>query len=198
MNSLQISDSGLLTADEISVLTKLEAELTRTFETAQVFRTHTEMLVSVLNDVKHPTPDSKYWQAVREQDVMFNELMMLLFEYRKTKIEIATQQRQLSIETNDLKQALLSNDIERLEYVSASMRRVAHNRMREIGLWSEIKAELEPMLKYGIDDVDAHQLEAMRQRFAAEATLVTSNTPPADARNILGLALTSRRIERGK
>jgi len=183
-----------LTADEISVLTKLEAELTRTFETAQVFRTHTEMLVSVLNDVKHPTPDSKYWQAVREQDVMFNELMMLLFEYRKTLLETEQTRRKLATKQDDLESALLLNEIERQEYIAANMRRTAHHRMREIVLWSQIKVELEPQLAYGIEDVDAHQLEAMRQRFRAEASLVTQHTPVADARNILGLAMTSQRI----
>jgi hypothetical protein len=195
MDSLQVmSETDLLSPAETARLQELQIELTRTFETVQVFRTHTEMLVSVLNDVKHPTPDSKYWQAVREQDVMFTELVMLSYEYRKTLLETEQTRRKLAAEEDDLARALLAVEIERQDYIAANMRRTAHHRMREIALWSQIKAELEPQLVYGIEDVDAHQLEAMRKRFSAEASLVTQHTPVADARNILGLAKTAQRI----
>lgn len=195
MDSLQVmSETDLLSPAETARLQELQIELTRTFETVQVFRTHTEMLVSVLNDVKHPTPDSKYWQAVREQDVMFTELVMLSYEYRKTLLETEQTRRKLAAEEDDLARALLAVEIERQDYIAANMRRTAHHRMREIALWSKIKAELEPQLVYGIEDVDAHQLEAMRKRFSVEASLVSQHTPVADARNILGLAVTSQRI----
>jgi hypothetical protein len=195
MDSLQVmSATDLLSPAELARLQELQVELARTFETVQVFRTHTEMLVSVLNDVKHPTPDSKYWQAVREQDVMFTELVMLSYEYRKTLLETEQTRRKLAAEEDDLARALLAVEIERQDYIAANMRRTAHHRMREIALWSKIKAELEPQLVYGIEDVDAHQLEAMRKRFSAEASLVSQHTPVADARNILGLAVTAQRI----
>jgi hypothetical protein len=195
MDSLQVmSATDLLSPAETTRLQELQVELARTFETVQVFRTHTEMLVSVLNDVKHPTPDSKYWQAVREQDVMFTELVMLSYEYRKTLLETEQTRRKLATEEDDLARALLAVEIERQDYIAANMRRTAHHRMREITLWSKIKAELDPQLVYGIEDVDAHQLEAMRKRFSVEASLVSQHTPVADARNILGLAVTSQRI----
>ena len=192
-----IETAGLLQADDAAQLRVLQAELARTFETVQVFRTNTEMLVSVLNDIKHPTPDSKYWQAVREQDVMFTELVILSYEYRKTELETAKLRRSLAVETDDLERALLDVEIGKQEYIAANMRRTAHHRTREIETWSRIKAELEPQLVYGTKDVDEHQLDAMRRRFQIEASMVTDHTPIADARNILGLAATSQRVGGG-
>ena len=52
----------------------------------------TEVPVSVLNDIKFPTPAAKYWQAMREQNVMFQELVMLSYEYRKNLVEIWQRQ----------------------------------------------------------------------------------------------------------
>ena len=53
-----------------------------------MFRTETEMRISVLNDLKHPTPGAKYWQAVREQNVFFEQMIFLSFDYRENDIEI--------------------------------------------------------------------------------------------------------------
>jgi hypothetical protein len=39
------------------------------FHHVQMYRTQTEMEISVLSDVHFPTPDSKYWQTVREMNV---------------------------------------------------------------------------------------------------------------------------------
>lgn len=185
--------AGLLSADDMAGLVALRAELAQTWETAQVFRTRTEMAVSVLNDVKRPTPDAKYWQAVREQDVMLGELVMLSYEYRKNAVEILQLERQVEAETDDLARELLLIEIERKRFVAHAQERTARHRAREIQEWSRIKAELEPLLRYGVNDVDAHQLEAMRIRYQAEASLVNEHTAVADARNILGLALMAQR-----
>jgi hypothetical protein len=185
--------AGLLSAVDMASLVALRAELVQTWETAQQFRTRTEMEVSVLNDVKHPTPDSKYWQAVREQDVFVGELTALSFEYRKNAVEQRKLARQIAANDDDLEREALQIEAERLAWVAANMRRVAAHRLREIQEWSRIKAELEPWLQYGTNDVDAHQLEAFQQRFSAEASLVTEHTPIADARNVLGLALAAQR-----
>ena len=194
-NSLAIiTDAGLLADGELGSLVALTDELRHNWETVQVFRTQTEMVVSVLNDIKRPTADAKYWQAVREQDVMLAELVSLSYEYRKTLVQIKRLQRSLESETDELEREALGIEIEQQEWIAAQMRRTAHHRTREISEWSRIKELLLPDLKYGTEDVDAHQLEAMCLRFAAEARLVTDHTPVADARNILGLAATAERI----
>jgi len=189
MHSLNLVEgAGILPKEECKQLAVLAQELTHTFETAQVFRTYTEMVVSVLNDAKHPTPDSKYWQAVREQKVMYGELVSLSYEYRKKQIQVKKLQRSLSNEEDDLEKEITVIEIEQAEWTLRNMEKIARDRLREILEWSKIKAIILPDMKYGVEDVNDHQLEAMKQRFRAEASLVTKHTPVADARNILALA----------
>ena len=38
---------------------------------------YSEMEISVLDIMKHPTSESRYWQSMREQNVIFQELVML-------------------------------------------------------------------------------------------------------------------------
>lgn len=188
MNALDIiKGASILTANDWENLSAVQGELRQTWETAQIFRTRTEMKISVLKDVKFPTPDAKYWQAVREQNVMFCELVALSYEYRKKAVETRILQRDVESETDDLKKELKQIEVEQSEWQARNMERIAHDRIREILEWSEIKRTLKPLLKYGTGDVDAHQFEAMGLRYEMEASLVGPGTPPADARNILGL-----------
>jgi len=184
---------GLLVADDWRALSTLAPQLRQTWETAQVFRTNTEMRLSVLNDLKRPTPDAKYWQATREQDVFLNELVSLSYEYRKVLLQIRRLERQLSGETDEIEREALALEIEHQGWIAEQMSRTAHHRVREIRAWADIKQELEPLLEYGTEDVNAHQLKAMRLRWAAESRLVNEHTPPADAANILGLAQAAMR-----
>ena len=189
-----VRGSSILTSDDFFNLSKLKNELRQTWETVQVYRTRTEMEVSILNDMKRPTPDAKYWQAVREQNVMFVELVNLSYEYRKKAVEIRKLQRDLAVEKDELERELTQIEIEQNEWYLKNMERMAHDRIREILEWSAIKTELLPHLKYGDEDVNAHQLEAMEKGFNVQAKLVNENTPVADARNIIGLADMSNKL----
>lgn len=188
-----INGSGILTEQKGAALQQLAAELRQTCNTAQIFRTRTEMIVSVLNDIKHPTPDSKYWQAVREQNVMFHELTMLSYEYRKNALEIRKLQRDQLAEEDELEKELINVEIEKKTFIGHNMECTAQDRIREIIEWSNIKAELRPKMAFGDQDVNEHQLTAMKKRFEFEASLVGQSTSPADARNILGLAISADR-----
>ena len=57
-------------------------EIEQAIQSHTIYRTTTEALFSVLNDVKFPTAASKYHQAKREQLVMFENLVGLSFDYR--------------------------------------------------------------------------------------------------------------------
>lgn len=188
-----IEGADILDAQRCTVLLGLAAELRQTFATVQVYRTKTEMVVSVLNDVKHPTPDSKYWQAIREQNVMFQELVMLSYEYRKNAVEIRKLKRDQLVEEDELEKELIGIEIEKKSFVGRNMERTAQDRLREIIEWSNIKTELRPQMSFGDQDVNEHQLTAMKKRFEFEASLVGQSTSPADARNILGLAISADR-----
>ena len=85
----------------------MKTELQDSWVKKQMFRTETEMRISVLNDLKHPTPASKYWQAVREQNVFFEQMVFLSFDFRKNEIEIKKIERDIEKEKDDLEKELL-------------------------------------------------------------------------------------------
>ena len=77
----------MLTPDDAGAIVELREELGDNWRKKQIYRTETEMRISVLNDAKHPTNASKYWQSVREQGAMFDALMGLTFDLRRSKLK---------------------------------------------------------------------------------------------------------------
>lgn len=182
-----ILGSNILTQDDIKSLDPLKNELKETFIKSQTFRTRTEMEISVLNDIKHPTAASKYWQATREQNVMFNELVMLSYEYRKNLIKIKMIERQLTQEKDELKRELLQIEIEKKMFIAKQQEKVAKDRIREVKAWSEIKVrEAEQMAAEDLDDVDNHQLISYTRRWIRQSMVMGSNGSPAERQNLLG------------
>ena len=76
----------ILPQEDAQAIVQLRDELTDNWKKKQVFRTETEMRISVLNDAKHPTTASKYWQSVREMGAMFDALMGASFDLRRNNI----------------------------------------------------------------------------------------------------------------
>ena len=77
----------VLGEDDSKAVAILRDELVDNWKKKQIFRTETEMRISVLNDAKHPTDASKYWQSVREMSAMFDALMGLSFDLRKNDLK---------------------------------------------------------------------------------------------------------------
>lgn len=187
-----VRSASVLAAEDAASLDALAGELRQTWDTVQIFRTRTEMEYSVLDDIHHPTPDAKYWQCQREQNVMFGELVSLSYEYRKNDIELRMELRKLEAEQDELARELIQVEIDRRRFTAANMQRVAADRMREIRHWHEIKAALLPQMKHGADDCDAHQRESLPIRFERQAAMVTPAAPPADRINLIGLHTTAQ------
>ena len=61
--------NNLLDTEDVKAFKALTTELRDTWTKKQVFRTETEMRMSVLQDAKYPTKAAKDWQCVREQNV---------------------------------------------------------------------------------------------------------------------------------
>lgn len=185
-----ISQSDILTADDWLSLLPMKEELKDTFKKSQVFRTRTEMEVSVLNDLKHPTSASKYWQAVREQNVMFTELVELSYEYRKKLIETEKLSKKYSEEQDDLEKKLIQIDMERNQFHLRQMEKVAKDRIREIRAWSEIKErEAAKMSEYELANVDNHQLVSYTKRWLKQALAAGDSGSPAERQNLYGQLL---------
>lgn len=184
---LQIKTSNILDQKSFNELESLSNELKATFESVQIHRTRTEMEVSVLNELKHPTPASKYWQSVREQNAMAHGVALLSFDYRTEKVRIKILEQSISKEKDDLKRELLQIKLERKQYILKDMERTAKARVREIKDWSEIKQrEAQGMSDEELADVGNHQLISYTRRWINQAIEMGDTGSPSERHNLLG------------
>jgi len=150
----------ILDKKDVEDFKKLIPELKDTWVKKQIFRTETEMLVSVLNDGRHPTKASKYWQCVREQNVFFENLMELSFDGRQNEVEIKKLQKELEQEEDELEYELKKIELDKKHFRRANMELVAKDRMRELEHWSRFKKELDDG-SFDTRNVDTHQGKAL-------------------------------------
>lgn len=172
----KIKDVNILDTPDFVIVNELSTELQETFTKKQIYRTDTEMRYSVLNDVKFPTLASKYWQSVREQDVMFTNLIYLACDYEKEQGELELLECDLlEITKHDKRSRALRKikkaEIKRKQFKLMQMRLEAKDRVREIKLWEKIKIELKTHGKFNLDDVNDHQLESYTIRWKKEMDL---------------------------
>ena len=189
---LTLEQAALLKPDDLTDIQLLSKELQDTFEKKQVFRTETEMRVSVLNDISFPTPASKYWQCVREQAVFFDNLVMASFDYRKNEIKLKKLLKKQQSTDDELELEEIKIDIDECLYKRKLIQNQAKDRAREIKLWSKIKNELDDG-SFDTKNVDSHQLKSYAQRYLLEcAAVLESNADLShpEAVNLLGQTMT--------
>ena len=182
----------ILERKDSRVFQELQKELQDSWRKRQMFRTETEMRLSVLNDGKHPTPASKYWQAVREQSVFFDNLMVLSFQYRRNLARLKYKEQKLETEKNSFKRELLEIDIDEKRWGIEQQKQEAHHRIRELEHWSRIKAELDDG-SFDTQNPNTHQAESLPLRFEHDLKSLTPGTPSSEVRNVLGLIKTARK-----
>lgn len=180
-----IRSTNILKSEDFEFLSQAAAELSDTMLKRQVFRTETEMEISVLNDIKHPTRASKYWQAVREQAVMFENLVTLSFEHRRNEVKIKRLEKSLAEVADEFDREDLQVDLDECLFKRANMELTAKDRIREIRLWSQIKGELDDG-SFDSKDVNTHQLVSYAQRFILQASNAPRDMPVAEANNLKG------------
>lgn len=182
-----IGQTDLLTKEDFESLQEMTGELRDTFIKTQIFRTRTEMEVSVLNDLKFPTPALKYWQSMREQNAMFTELVLLSYAYRRNLIEIKILQRDIENEKDDLEKELLIVNLDQKIFMGKEQERTAKARARELKDWSEIKErEAKQMTKADLGEVDNSQLIGYTKRWIKQAVAMGERGSPAERQNLLG------------
>ena len=181
----------MLVPEDVKFLEGVKKELNDTWNKRQIFRTETEMRISVLNDVKFPTNSSKYWQSVREQGVMFENVVTLSFEYRRNDIELERKHKELEEVTEDLDRADIQVDIDECIYKKSNMEQVAKDRTREIEHWSRLKEELNDGT-FDTENVNTHQLESYHQRFQHQAQLGVPNDD--GGKNLISQLVTTQRV----
>lgn len=186
--------SEILDTGDFKSLIDLKDELKDTWHKKQVFRTETEMRMSVLQDAKYPTKAAKYWQCVREQNVFFENLMSLSFEYRKNEVEIKKLKKKITQETDLLEKELLEIELEEKLYGRANTELVAKDRMREINQWSQLKKEYNDG-SFDTKDVNTHQAESYKMMLTNKVKTLTPGSSQPEVFNAVGQLQTLERLE---
>ena len=187
--------NNLLDPNDVKEFKELTGELRDTWTKKQVFRTETEMRMSVLQDAKYPTNASKYWQCVREQNVFLENLMSLSFDARRNEVKLKKLKQKLETEKDPLKIELLQIDIDEKTYSVANMQLVARDRMREIKLWSTLKKEFNDG-SFDTKDVNTHQLDSYHIIMKNKAETLTSGSSQPEVFNVLGQLKTIERVKK--
>ena len=187
--------NNLLDAEDVSKFKELTSELRDTWTKKQVFRTETEMRMSVLQDAKYPTKASKYWQCVREQNVFLENLMSLSFDARRNEVKLKKLKQKLEKEEDPIKRELCQIDIDEKTYSVANMQLVARDRMREIKLWSALKKEFNDG-SFDTKDVNRHQLDSYAIIMKNKAETLTSGSSQPEVFNVLGQLQTIERVKK--
>ena len=188
---------SVLKTEDAQTIIALKEELTDNWTKKQIFRTETEMRISVLNDGKHPTAASKYWQSVREQSAHFDAMMGLSFDLRKNEISRMKLERKLqkSIdEGKDLKELELRVDLDQNLYQRANMEQTAKDRVREIATWSKIKSELDDGT-FDTQNVNTHQATSYSIALKNRVDTLGNSSSQAEVLNALGPLKTLERLK---
>jgi hypothetical protein len=187
--------SNVLDPSDFKQFVALKEEIKDTWHKKQVFRTETEMRMSVLQDAKYPTKASKYWQCVREQNVFFENLMSLSFDYRKNEVKIKRLKKKLAEETDPLRVEMLEINLEEKLYGRANMELVAKDRMREIEHWSRLKKEYNDGT-FDDKNVNTHQAESYKYILTNKVKTLTPGSSQPEVFNVVGQLQTLERLEK--
>ena len=187
--------NNLLDPEDVKEFKAMTSELRDTWTKKQVFRTETEMRMSVLQDMKYPTKAAKYWQCVREQNVLLENLMSLSFDCRRKEAKIKWLEKKLETEEDEYKLEKYKIDLDEEVYGLANMQLVAKDRMREIKLWSTLKKEFDDG-SFDTKDVNRHQLDSYHLIMKNKAETLTSGSSQPEVFNVLGQLKSIERVKK--
>ena len=186
---------NLLDPEDVKEFKAMTAELRDTWTKKQVFRTETEMRMSVLQDAKYPTKAAKYWQCVREQNVFLENLMSLPFDCRRQEAKVKWLEKKIGSEKDEYKLEKYIIDLDEARYGLANMQLVAKDRMREIKLWSTLKKEFDDG-SFDTKDVNRHQLDSYHLIMKNKAETLTQGSSQPEVFNVLGQLQTIERVKK--
>ena len=150
----KINESEILPSESVAQLVEIQGDLQNAYEKKQIWRSEVEAKYSVLNNVMHPDRNSKYWQAVREQSAMYQELIQLAINYDE---QIA-------------KLAIKKAEQKRIEFSIIDMKLQAKDRVRECLMWQKIKDELNDG-SFDTNDFQAGHLKSYQKRWELEKNI---------------------------
>jgi len=191
MGRESIISSEVISPEDINKLDAIQDSLMLSVDTRTIWRTQVEAEVSVLNDLKYPTPAAKFHQAAKEQVVFFDNLHHLSFDYRRKLLDLEEiDQKIADAEPGSIEARRLEIDREEAIYMLAVMQHEGRERVREIVMWEEIKQKcLKADPTIHPEDKNADQLKGFTLRYIRELPAAfRSTTDPGSANNIIGQA----------
>lgn len=185
-------EKGPFTERQLQTLDSIKSEIAEAWDNQVVWRTWTEANFSVLDDVHFPSPAAKYHQATREQLVFFEQTVLLSYDFREKQIDLdETLEKLQTVEGYDKRRLEVKRD--RLLFELEGMKLQAKDRIRELQMWSQIKANLvkaDPT--FDTENKDTDELVAITIRFCREALLIENAgcSDPGSVVNIIAQATT--------
>ena len=185
-----LKDTDLVSNSAVEFLVDHKENFEKRFRTRSLFRSKFEMEAAVLRDDEHPTPDSKYWQAIGEQIVQLQELITLSYESGKfeadgdlLEIEIEEKEQEMnnlspvdSLQEKRLKIEIRKKNIELQQnrFNLTMQKKVAKERMKEIVTWEGIIAGIEPQLQHGSEDFEIHHPDRYLLRYQKKMETIST------------------------
>lgn len=170
-----IKSVNILTDENLEIVKAMQSQLQDSFNKRQIFRTDTEARYSVLTDMKFPTPASKYWQSVREQNVHFTNLMMESCDYEEKQGEVELLEAEIESISKITTPMVMAKikikkaQIKKHQFQLLDLKRVAQDRVREIQQWEIIKQEeIKKDSTFDTKNCNTHQFESYTKRFTNE------------------------------
>ncbi len=177
-----LRNTELIKSEDFEFLYDHIDQYEKRFKTRGLFRSKTEMIAGVLNDSEHPTVDSKYWQAIGEQNVHLTELITLSYEAKKLeadnelleaeieelveKIEnLKNCAKIISAKKSEAKLKKKRIELAQSQFNMTQQRKIAQERLREIKTWEGIIEELEKNLEFGDEDFEKHHAKRYLLRY---------------------------------
>jgi len=192
---LPVVDFPQLEESTTAEMQELAEELVDAYEKRQQWRTEIEMRFSVLNDAKFPTPASKYWQAVREQSVFYAGVVSGAFEYRREQITNERLQARLT-DASGLDADEIQVDLDESDWNLANLALEGRDRVREIRLWSEIKAEcVKSDPKFNTENPNDHQFTSLHEQLLHRSASLTPHNSQAERLNVMGPLMTFDKVK---
>lgn len=184
MNDLTPVFNCLVESDQ-QKLQAISAQLADAWGKRQIYRTNTEARFSVLNDANFPTTASKYWQCVREQTAMLDNLTIMSFDMRRNQIELQRAQMKVAEADNKIDREAAQIDVDECLWKAASAEQVANDRVREIVMWEGFKLEYDDGT-FDTQNVDTHQRQSLMRQLQNRAQCLTEHSPPGEILNVMG------------
>ena len=188
---------NVLDEKDTKTIIRLQKELEDTFHKSQVYRTETEARISILNDIKFPTPAAKYWQSVREQNLHFEEAVGESYHIRHLNLQIYELELKIAKlkkkGAHELKIWKKEYDRDTKKAELNNVKRSLKWRIKELEQWSKIKKELDDG-SFDTTNPDTDLGETYKHYWTNRVKALHSESGPGEIINALGSYIASEKL----